>query len=432
MRPASLTVVLAAVLFWGAPIELSAQAHYAGTLGPGSRYEIDVPVVWNGDLVLYAHGIVEASLPVAPPASQDGFAALRTQLLGAGFAVATSSYSSNGWTLDDAVRRTHQLGAIVAAKAGQPQRTYLVGHSLGALAIVKLAETYPGQSDGVLAMCGPLGGALAELECTRRRPRDVRLLFSPVLPGTAFAVAPGTQYFSPFDSGGPSPLFLQVFGALSDNPQATFQWAAAAQLPFANQTELGNSSLYIIGFLLRYTNDLVARVNGKTLFDNQDVHYQVNVTNDPVTNAFLSGLLNDGVERFTADPAAVNFYERSYTPDGRLEMPVLTLHTTRDPAIPFAHEAMFAAAVAEAGRSAWLVQRPIDRWGHCAITAGETAGAFADLVDWVTTVSVPSQSGVRCEPGEGGDVMIAHMISPPSSWHPVASPINSDRSVSIR
>ena len=388
LQPVSLAVVLAAMLFWGPP-DAAAQAHYAGTIGPGSLYEIDVPAEWNGDLVLYAHGIVEASLPVAPPASQDGFAALRTHLLGAGFAVAASSYSSNGWALDDAVRRTHQLGAIVAAKVGTPLRTYLVGHSLGALAIVKLAETHPGQYDGVLAMCGPLGGALAELEYAGSARVTFDYYFPGVLPGTAFAVPPGTQYLSPFDPGGPSPLFLQVFGALSANPQATFQWATAAHLPFVSPTELGNSSLYVIGFLLRYTNDLVARVNGKTPFDNLDVHYQVNVTNDPATNAFLSGLLNDGVERFTADPAAANFYDRNYAPGGRLDIPVLTLHTTRDPAIPFAHEAMFATAVAEAGRSAWLVQRPIDRWGHCAFSAGETAGAFADLVGWVTSGQRP-------------------------------------------
>jgi pimeloyl-ACP methyl ester carboxylesterase len=389
LRPAALAVVLAAVAVCVTPIDASAQAHYAGALGPGSLYEIDVPAGWNGDLVLYAHGIVEASLPVVPPTSQDGFAALRTQLLGAGFAVAASSYSSNGWALDDAVQRTHQLGAIVAAKAGTPQRTFLVGHSLGALAIVKLAETYPRQYDGVLAICGPLGGALAELEYAGNARVTFDYYFPGVLPGTAFDVPAGTQYLSPFDPGGPSPLFLQVFGALSANPQATFQWAIAAQLPFASPTELGNSSLYVIGFLLRYTNDLISRVNGKTPFDNQDVDYQVNVTNDPATNAFLSGLLNDGVERFTADPAAANFYDRNYTPDGRLEIPVLTLHTTRDPAIPFAHEATFAAAVTEAGRSAWLVQRSMDRWGHCAITTGETAGAFADLVDWATSGQRP-------------------------------------------
>jgi fermentation-respiration switch protein FrsA (DUF1100 family) len=100
---------------------------------------------------------------------------------------------------------------------------------------------------------------------------------------------------------------------------------------------------------------------------------------------FLSGLLNAGVERFDAHHAALNYYQRNYTPTGRIGIPVLTLHTTRDPAIPFAHESLFAAAVTAAGESALLVQRPIDRWGHCAFTPAEILTGFSDLVGWVTT-----------------------------------------------
>src|SRR4051812_19272541 len=87
-------VTLAAAFFCGAARPAFAQAHYDGTTGPGSRYEIDVPSEWNGDLVLYAHGIVEASLPVVSPSAQDGYDKLRTSLLEKGFAVAASSYSS--------------------------------------------------------------------------------------------------------------------------------------------------------------------------------------------------------------------------------------------------------------------------------------------------------------------------------------------------
>jgi pimeloyl-ACP methyl ester carboxylesterase len=373
----------------GAGTEVAAQAHYEGAIGPGADYEIDVPATWNGDLVLYAHGIVQASLPVALPSSQDNYAAIRGDLLAAGFAVAASSYSSNGWALADAVRRTHQLSGIVASQVGQPRRTFLLGHSMGALAIVKLAERYPRQYDGALAICGPLGGGLAELQYAGDARVTFEHYFPGVLPGAAFDVPPGTEYRSPFEPGGPSPLFLSVFTALSANPAATFQWATAAKLPFINQTELGNSSLYVIGFLLRYTNDLIERVNGKLPFDNQGVEYQVTVSPDPAINAFLSAQLNEGVERFTADGAALNFYEHNYTPSGQLEIPVMTLHTTRDPAIPIGHETMFAASVAAAGRSDWLVQRSVNRWGHCALSPGEVGAAFHDLVGWVNSGQRP-------------------------------------------
>ena len=247
---------LVAVVFGVATATGSAQTHYEGEAGPGSLYEIDVPANWNGDLVLYAHGIVEATLPVALPTTQDGYNVLRSHLLAAGYAVAASSYSSNGWALADAVRRTHQLNAIVARKAGRPRRTFLVGHSMGALAIVKLAEQHPEEYDGVLAMCGPLGGALAELQYAGDARVTFDYYFPNVLPGTAFDVPAGTQYLSPFDVGGPNPLFLSVYSALSANPSATFQWATAAKLPFITEAELGNAALYVVGFLVRYTSRL--------------------------------------------------------------------------------------------------------------------------------------------------------------------------------
>jgi len=373
----------------------TAQSHFSGSIGPGSFYKIDVPAVWNGDLVLYAHGIVQAEQPVAPPDTQDGYNLLRDALLAEGYAVAASSFSSNGWSLDDAVRRTHQLSGIFKSKVGQAHRTFLVGHSMGALAIVKMAETWPGQYDGALPMCGPLGGALAELQYAADARVTLDYYFPGLLPGTPFDVPPGTEYLPPGPNNEPpaSPLFQQVYAALIDlaNAPKWAQWATAAHLPFANATELGASALYVVGFILRYTNDLIERVNGKIPYDNMTTEYEVNVA-DPGTNAYLSALLNDardGVERFSADRAALNYYQRNYAPTGRIGIPVLTLHTTRDPGIPFTHEGLFAATVDAAGRDDLLLQRSIDRWGHCAFTPDEMQAAFAELVQWVTTGDRP-------------------------------------------
>jgi pimeloyl-ACP methyl ester carboxylesterase len=363
----------------------AAQSHFEGAIGPGSTYEIDVPAVWNGDLVLYAHGIVQAAQPVVPPTNQDGYAAIRTALLAKGYAVAASSYSSNGWALDDAVRRTHQLSGIFKSKVGAPARTLLVGHSMGALAIAKMAEVYPGQYDGALPMCGPLGGALTEVQYAGDARVTFDYYFPGVLPGGPFDVPEGI----PYESNPPSPLFLQVYGALLSNPAKMQQWALAAKLPFASAAELGNSAFYVVGFVWRYTNDLIARVNGKLPYDNRDTVYQVNATADPAVNAVLSAQLNAGIARFDADRAALNYYERNYQPDGDISFPVVTLHTLRDPAIPYNHENQYAALVAAAGRSDWLVQRSVNRWGHCTMNTAEVLDAFTTLETWVQTGQKP-------------------------------------------
>jgi len=379
----SWVLTLIAIAASGSTRPATAQVHLEGPIGPGSIYAIDVPDDWNHDLVLYAHAIVQASQPVAPPTTQDGYAFIRDRLLGAGYALAASSYSSNGYVLDDAVRRTHQLGGLFTSKFGRPRRMFLMGHSLGALTIVKMAERYPTQYVGALPMCGPLGGALASIQYAGDARVTFDYYFPGLLPGSPFSVPADTLFLSPFDPGGPSPLFMAVYGALAADPSAAFQWATAAALPFANETELGNSALYVIGFILRYTNDFIERVNGKMPYDNTDILYEVNVTPDPVTNAHLSALLNAGVARYEADRAATNFYERNYAPTGRISVPVLTLHTTRDPGVPFAHEAAFADSVEAAGRSQWLRQILVDRWGHCAFTPDEVQTAFEQLVAWV-------------------------------------------------
>jgi pimeloyl-ACP methyl ester carboxylesterase len=357
----------------------SAQSHFEGATGPGSLYVIDVPANWNGDLVLYAHGILPSDAPVEPPASQDAFSLVRAGLMAGGYAVAASSFSSNGWALADAVRRTHQLSGLFGSKVGHPHRTFLMGHSLGALAITKMAERYPGQYDGVLALCGPLGGAIAQAAYAADARVTFDFYFPGLLPGSPFFVPPGTV-FDPAQGG----LFNVVLAAFLANPVKLAQWASAAKLPFANSTELLNSALYVVGFLVRFTNDLIEPVNGKIPYDNRNTVYQVNVA-DPLTNALLSAQLNAGVQRFAGDPAALNYFAHNYTPSGDIGIPVVTLHTLRDPGIPFSHELMFAAAVAEAGASSQLLQVPIDRWGHCTMTLQETAAAFGSLVQWVTT-----------------------------------------------
>src|SRR5258706_10855221 len=106
-------IAIVVSLFCGTPALVTAQSHYEGSAGPGALYEIDVPAEWNGDLVLYAHGIVQASEAVTLPSGQDRFDVLRAHLLASGYAVAASSYSTNGWSLADAVRRTHQLSGLV-------------------------------------------------------------------------------------------------------------------------------------------------------------------------------------------------------------------------------------------------------------------------------------------------------------------------------
>ena len=383
-----------AVALLAAPAVGFAQVqHLEGQIGPGALYEMDVPAGWNGALVLFAHGIVQAERPLLPPSEQEGYNLLRGALLANRYAVAASSFASNGWALADGVQRTHQLAGLFTSKFGRPKQILLAGLSLGGLVAVKLAETYPRQYDGALAMCAPLGGGLAEI----RYAGDARVTFDAffpgVLPGTPFEVPQGTE-FTPPSTDPPkagSPLFYSVAGAMTSDADAAMKagaWIQAAGLPYnpaaapdAPDGPLA-SALYFIGFQLRYTNDLIERVNGKVPYDNLDTVYGVPGAPDQ-TNQWLNAV----VERFAADPAALNYYERNYQPTGDIRFPVVTLHTTWDPGVPMWHEDLFAAKVAEAGRSEFLTRRTATAWGHCNFSGPDILGAFNTLVAQVSAVN---------------------------------------------
>lgn len=352
-----------------------------GETGPGSQYAIQVPANWNGDVIYYAHGIRPTSDPVDLPTG-DGFPALRDALGQLGYAVAYSSFSENGWAVKDGAQRTHQLRGLVAAQVGQPRHSYLAGTSLGGLVAQKLADEFPGQYDGVLAMCAPLAGATAESKYVG----DVRVLFDlfypGVVPGDVLNVPPGLD------------LNTQVLGpaqaAVIANPSGLGAIARIAQTPLAgnNGIELVTSLMYALTYNVLGTQDFLDRTHGHSPFDNSGTVYAAAAPGllDPSVLAYVNG----SVGRFTTTPDAARYLDRNYDPRGDLGLPTLTLHTTRDPLVPFFHEQTFAANVAAQGSSARLAQRSIDRYGHCAFTTAEMVDAFQALAAWAERGVRPS------------------------------------------
>ena len=153
------------------------------------------------------------------------------------------------------------------------------------------------------------------------------------------------------------------------NPTGLGAIARIEQTPLAgnNATELITSLLTALGYNVRGAADLLERAHGHDLFDNSGVTYTANPL-APLPPALLAQL-NANVGRFTATPDALNYLERYYTPTGQLSDPTVTLHTIRDPLVPFFHEAAFAAAVESAGSSSLLLQRSVNRYGHCAFAS---------------------------------------------------------------
>ena len=66
------------------------------------------------------------------------------------------------------------------------------------------------------------------------------------------------------------------------------------------------------------------------------------------------------VARYDATPDAANYVDKNYSPTGKIQFPVITLHTDQDPLVPEFHEAIYADTVGQAGKTRAYRRRLLD------------------------------------------------------------------------
>src|SRR5206468_2035915 len=138
----------------------------AGTCEPdrlqasGAVYRICMPQIWNGDLVLFAHGYVGFNEPVAIPEDQlvlpDGTSVPET-VNKLGYAFATTSYRTNGLVVLQGIDDLLDLVNVFNGSHGPARRVFLVGPSEGGIVTALAVERHPEIFAGGLAACGPIG-----------------------------------------------------------------------------------------------------------------------------------------------------------------------------------------------------------------------------------------------------------------------------------
>ncbi len=340
-----------------------------GVSESGALYAMFLPYDWNGRLVIFVHGLVDPARPIALPTL--GAAA---DTLGAhGTALAYSSFSENGWAVKDGAQRTHELSELFAAQFGAPTHTYLYGQSMGGLIALDLAESYPTQYAGVLAECGILGGSFERF----RYMFDVRLLFDFFYPG----VLPGSVLAVPEPIDLVNQIRLPARAAMLASPDGAHSIASVVQtpVPFSSDAELVMSIEDQLFRHAREVNDIIARGHGEPPVGNRDVDYTGAL--DPA----LLQTINSSVPRFDAGRYAAHYASQYYEPNGNLHVPVLTLFTPRDPALPAVmSELVYEQRVAAAGRSEFFArQQSSVGFGHCTSRLADRVAAFNRLVNWV-------------------------------------------------
>lgn len=373
-----------------------------GNIG-GANYLIEVPSNWNGTLVLYSHGYVFPGNPLTPQDAGDPLT--EAAMLQAGYALAGSSYSQNGWALQQAFHDQIALLDFYKATCGQPPRTIAWGHSLGGIITAGLVQLNPNRFAGALPMCGVLAGGIG----TWNQALDGAFAFDVLLAGNTLPIvhlpALGTPALTTdFDtaegilqnaqSTPQGKARIALFAALGDIPGwFTTGSPEPASTDFASQEANQFAWEFNIDFAFAFfaRAELEARAGGNPSW-NTGVDYRVQLSHSADSNEvralYKQAGLNLGkdldalnaTKRISADSGAMGYLNNFITFNGDLNIPVLTMHTTGDGLVVNQDEQAYQSVVASQGNSSLLRQVFVHRAGHCAFTPAETVAAFQTLV----------------------------------------------------
>lgn len=434
-----LTMIASVALVAPSPVRAQAASptRYDGALPNGATWIADVPANWNGTILLYSHGYNPG--PVNPPANSPG-PAVAEALLARGYALAGSSYSRAGWVADTAAQDQVDTLRAVAALIGEPRRAIAIGTSFGGMVTGQLAERAGRWLDGAVATCGLMGGgidlhnyqldgshALAELLMAGQ---EVKLVdFSD--PGEAFVTS--DRMVAALDQAQASPAGrarTALITALYQEPT----WVPGQPKPAPSDLAARQVGEYqnlraILPFILFGRYDTEQSAGGNPSW-NRGVDYRRQLIDSGRLAQVATLYRRAGVDLLadlnlltrtadvTADEAAYRWMAGTSTLTGRLDMPVLTLHTTDDGLVPAQHEQEYAADVRERRAGSLLRQAYAEHAGHCAFTTAELvaavltvekridAGRWGRLADPATMQALADSLGldsgafVRFHPGE--------------------------------
>src|SRR5262245_46242974 len=150
----------------------------------GAIYRICMPdpSLWNGRLVIWAHGYVAFNQPLAIPEDQlvlpDG-TSLPDLVNALGFAFATTSYSITGTAVRQGLADIVDLVQVFQDEKGPVGKVYVTGASEGGLVTTLAVEQHPDLFTAGLAACGPIGSFRGQVNYYG----DFRAVFDYYYPG---------------------------------------------------------------------------------------------------------------------------------------------------------------------------------------------------------------------------------------------------------
>lgn len=366
---------------------------YTGSID-GAQYRVETPARWNGTLLLYAHGYFPEDFPPQGIAVTNA-AEAETWLLDHGYALAASAFRTpTGYHVPTGYEDQLALLDWFEANVGQPRRTIATGQSLGAAIAVRLGEQHPDRFDGVALYCGapdPQANFNVGLDVTFA----VKTLLAPdqdidlVHPRDPAA---GTRALeAAVDAARLTPDGQAKLSLIASLGNVTGWWSGLQPPPASDADRIQQQANWIRFAFVSGSQgptaraDLEPKVGGNPSSTSPDFRAQLRRSDQTrlVKKAYRNAGIDldadldrlDAAAGITADPAAVDFMERTAIPQGRIEVPVITLHSIGDGGAPPEQERWYAGQV---DRNQ-LRSMYVERGGHCSFSAADEVVALQRL-----------------------------------------------------
>lgn len=382
----------------------------------GAVYRYEVPFGWNGDLVMYTHGfrgcIADPTTGALVPLTVEN-PPLREYYLSRGYAWAASSYSKNCYDVKDGVESTNRLARIFSHEVERPNRTLITGFSMGGHIAGAAIEMFPNircpdgrrghicrrfanilgrlsggvRYHGAAPRCGVMGD-VALFNYFGDYAYGAEALAAEVNPLVQSQFPPPVDYFT-------TTLPLVIATLFTNNgadfpfgltPQGVKLRELTRQISGGDRPVFDQAFPFWTEFLFGFAgaDGTVDGVLSGNIYDNRHRVYQLD--GNPALNADEQ-VLNDAIIRIRKDPGVNKrrFLRLQRIPEitGRINVPVITAHTTGDLFVPISMEQIYARNVARYERSDLLVTRATRAIGHCEFSPQELIRVFDDLVLWV-------------------------------------------------
>jgi hypothetical protein len=369
----------------------------SGRDSAGAFYVIAVPADWNGVLVLHAHGGPALGAPKLARSLED----LKrwSVVLRGGYAWAGSSFRQGGVAVHAPAQDTERLRRIFVQHVAQPKFTVLHGQSWGAGVAAVGASRYTDDGhgrrpyDAVLLSSGVLGGGTRSYDFRL----DLRVVYQalcgnhPRPDEPTYPLSIGLPAGATLTSAQLKQRVDECLGL--DRPAAARSAEQQGKIATITRVlKIPASSIHghLAWATFHFQEIVQSRTGGRSPFGNIGAHY---------AGSADDARLNAAVLRYAADPAAMATFAADTDPDGRIPVPVLTVHAINDPTAFVELESAFRATMQKAGTADHLVQTFTRHAVHSYLADPVYLTLLEALEHWARGGAKPTPQAIaqRCE-----------------------------------